>query len=125
MERKHRLCGSCAPPTLLTDGPTAISATGTATVTAAGRDAGATSGAGCAAVAELEAGNIAGEGTSPSFQASRRGLDGPTSRIRLSPGRTLPTRMESDGWTVLSAYEAGPSVYTVLCLKAFLCLHGR
>jgi DNA topoisomerase-1 len=31
--------------------------------------AGATSGAGCAAVAELEAGSIAGEGTSPSFQA--------------------------------------------------------
>jgi hypothetical protein len=70
LEYTHRrLCGSCAPPTLLTDGPTAISATGTATVTAAGRDAGATSGAGCAAVAELEAGSIAGEGTSPSFQA--------------------------------------------------------
>jgi hypothetical protein len=42
-----------------------------------------------------------------------RGVDGPTSRTRLSPDRTLPTRMESDGWTVSSAYEAGPSVYTV------------
>ena len=54
-----------------------------------------------------------------------RGGVGPTSRIRLSPGRTLPTRMDRMDGQTSSPYEAGPSVCTVLCLKAFLCLHGR